>query len=128
MPAAPARPAGVLVVDDQPLIRQLLVLGLTGCGFAAWAAGGCAEAVEALRARPGEIDAALIDVRMPGAGGLETMAALRAVKPGLPCCLMTGHAEDRDALLAAGADGVLPKPFTPNQAAEALREMLAGRG
>jgi CheY-like chemotaxis protein len=93
-------------VDDEPAIRQLLVRGLPACGFAAWAAGGCAEAVEALRARPGEINAALIDVRMPGASGLETLAALRAVKPGLPCCLMTGYAEDRDAVLAAGADRV----------------------
>jgi CheY-like chemotaxis protein len=122
----PGRP-GVIVADDQPDVREMLAAWLAREGFAVFQAGTGEQAVALVAGRPGGIDAALLDCQMPGMGGPAALAELRRLKPGLPGCLMTGWADDPGALLAAGADRVLSKPFTPDQAAEALREVLRGR-
>jgi DNA-binding response OmpR family regulator len=108
-----ARRGGVLLAEDQPLVRDALTRFLEREGFAVWPAAGGAEAVQLLREHPGEIGVALVDLGMPGLDGKDTLVALRQVKPGLPCCLMTGHLPEgqREALLGLGAECVLEKPF-----------------
>jgi two-component system, OmpR family, response regulator len=123
---APRRPA-VLVVDDNPAVRQLLAAWLEGEGFAVWLAEGGPEAVEVYRRRAGAIDLALLDVNMPAWDGPRTLAALREIDPHLRCCFVSGHTgpyAEAD-LLALGAP-LLRKPFSLAEAAGVLRQLLGG--
>jgi CheY-like chemotaxis protein len=102
----------VLIAEDQAGLRAVLCLSLAGAGFRAWPAADGAEALEVFREHGAEIDAVLLDHRMPNKDGAEAMAELRALAPRLPCCMMTGAGPDVAAELAAvGATRVLTKPF-----------------
>ena len=117
----PRRP-GVLVVEDEAILRDLLEQALPPHGFTVWAAAGAADAVEALARHPEQIDAALVDLRLPGLDGPDTVAALRGVRPGLPCCLMGGDADPEDPRLLATGCPCLRKPF---HLAEVVRQLRA---
>ena len=122
----PRRPA-VLVVDDNPAVRQLLAAWLRSEGLVVWLAEGGPEAVEVYRRRAGAIDLALLDVNMPAWDGPRTLAALRQLNPRLPCCFVSGHTgpyAEHD-LLALGAP-LLRKPFPLAEAARVLRQLLGG--
>ena len=110
-----SNPLTILVVDDEPCICEFLVLALSREGFAVCKADCCAAAAKVLRHRPGEIDAALIDLRMPGQSGLETLATLRRLKPTLPCCLMGGDLGGL-RIEEVGVDALLHKPFSVGEA------------
>jgi CheY-like chemotaxis protein len=113
----------VLVVDDDDGVRRLLEVGLPGPGLVVRVAASGAEAVALYREHHRRIGVVLLDVRMPGMDGPQTLAALRQVVPGLRCCFMTGDMgpySEAD-LLGRGAALVLPKPLP--QLAD-LRELL----
>jgi two-component system, OmpR family, response regulator len=105
---------GVLVVEDEPAIGSLLELALTPHGFTVWTATGGREALELFRQHADEISLALLDVQMPGLDGPETFRALRALRPDLICCFMSGSTGDYTAqsLLELGATKVFSKPFS----------------
>ena len=110
----------VLVADDDPDIRRLIVMKLRSAGHEVTDVGDGTAAVDAARAvRP---DLALLDLSMPGLTGIEVCTALKAdpVLADVPVVLLTARAQERDveAGLAAGADAYLSKPFRP-------RELLA---
>ncbi len=110
-PPAPRAP-GVLLAEDQAALRGLLGLALSAAGARVFAAADGGEAVALFRGHPDAIDAALLDRGMPVLDGPATLAALRALRPALPCCLMTGAGPDaEEELLARGATCVLAKPF-----------------
>jgi CheY-like chemotaxis protein len=102
----------VLVVDDEPAIRGLLKVALEKMGFTVLLAADSTEALDVYgRWRP-KIALVLLDVRLPGLDGPQTLAALQRFDPALRCCFMTGHAgnySDQD-LLARGALRVFTKP------------------
>ncbi len=110
----PPRKTGVLVVDDEKIVRGFLALGLRSAGFAIWQADSGLQALELYRAHRDEIDVVLLDVRMPGMNGAQTFAALRELDPAVPCCFMSGDPGDVSisALLARGAAGFVAKPFS----------------
>jgi CheY-like chemotaxis protein len=111
MPALPHAPRpAVLVVEDEPRLRHLLTRYCQAIGVDSFAAGDAAEAARLLRAHAGQIGAALIDLRMPGGDGLEVRRRLDGVKPGLPCCLMSGLVGEGDAA-PDGFRRALGKPF-----------------
>jgi CheY-like chemotaxis protein len=123
------RPPGVLVVDDEESVRSLLVLTLPRFGFRVWAAAGGAEALSLFQAHAGQIDAALLDVMMPGQDGPAVLRALRGLAPALPCCFMTADAGKYgpDGLLALGAAHVFIKPFLLPDLAAVMRGLCASR-
>ncbi len=107
------RPRGLLVVDDDEGILAFLGVGLRTSGFAVWLASNGREGVDVYREHGPVIDVLLLDVRMPGWDGPETLSAIRAIAPDLPCCFMsgdTGHYTEAE-LLDLGAIAVLQKPF-----------------
>jgi DNA-binding response OmpR family regulator len=124
---AEVRPV-VLVVDDEPMVRDVLEQYLTREGFEVLTASNGAEALALCRSQPGRVALALLDLRLPGLDGAETMAALRAVDPGVRCCLMGGFVEDDESvrLLTLGAAEVLVKPFRFDELAGTLRGLLKG--
>jgi DNA-binding NtrC family response regulator len=109
-------PAHVLVVDDEPALRRSLARVLESRGMQVGLAEEGAQALEYIRRTPPDV--ALVDVMMPGMGGLETLAQIKAM--GAPCevVLMTAFADVDSAVAAmkAGAYHFLTKPFHSNDA------------
>jgi two-component system phosphate regulon response regulator OmpR len=120
----------ILVVEDDPRLRERLARYLTNEGFRVTAAGDAAEARTTLRAiNP---DLMVLDVMMPGESGLDLTQSLREAAlrqegiPGLPILLLTarGAPEDRIAGFEAGADDYLGKPFEPRELVLRIRALL----
>jgi len=101
----------VLVVDDEPEVRQVLEEFLVAKGYEVHAAESGPEALGALDTfKP---DVALLDVSMPGMDGVETLRRMVALQPRLPVIMVTANAEIAvtSKLLALGAADYIPKPF-----------------
>jgi CheY-like chemotaxis protein len=121
-PHAGAGP-GVLLAEDEPVVRDLLGMLLRSQGFGVWSAADGREAVEVYARHRDAIQAVLLDVHMPRLDGPQTLRALREINPGVACCFITGTAGDveEEQLRAMGPAAVLHKPCTPEELAEALR-------
>jgi DNA-binding response OmpR family regulator len=117
LPSAPR----ILVVDDEPAIRDLLCRALPAAGFRVLHAAGGAEALALLGAEPESPDVALVDRNMPGMGGEETAAAIQRLRPGLPILLATGEFDGR---LPESCAGLILKPFSLGNVVARLRELI----
>ena len=117
----------ILVVEDEPKLAGLLERGLAEEGHAADVAPTGEDAL--WMARSVEYDAIVLDVMLPGIGGVEVCRELRASEVWSPVLMLTarGAVEDRVAGLDAGADDYLPKPFSFAELLARLRS-LARRG
>jgi CheY-like chemotaxis protein len=134
IPAEPAEteslPAGtetILVVDDDPLVRELLAKELTTLGYQALSAATGEEADAMLKQHRGKVDLVILDWIMPGWGGKGTFQRLRQQYPSLKILISSGYGLDHgiQETLQAGASGFLPKPFLITQLAQTLRKILA---
>jgi two-component system, OmpR family, response regulator len=115
----------VLLVDDDPSVRQMLDLALSRYGVVPLVADGSETAVEVFRKHAQTIEVVLLDVQMPGADGPQTLAALRQINPHVRCCFMSGFSGKYSEvqLLAMGASQVFVKPFKSlEELARRLRE------
>lgn len=106
----------ILVVEDDEDLRALTTLALEQLGGWEVLGAGCGEtALEQAARQP--LDLILLDVRLPGISGQETLSRLRAddALARVPVVLVSAltHAEDADRLRALGADGVIAKPYDP---------------
>lgn len=117
---------GLLVVDDEPLILDLLKKALPLFGFRVFAAASAAEAAAVYAAHRAEIGLALVDVLLSGEDGLAALARLQAIDPAVRCCFMTGDSGMAvfPRLMAAGAPDVFIKPFEVGALAAALHRLL----
>ena len=121
---------GILVVDDDPVLGRILNGLLQEDGFAVWLTSDGYQAIKIYWGHRDDIDLVLLDVRMPGLDGPETMAALQEVDPHLPCCFMSGDLgryTERD-LLERGAKRILYKPFRLADLRQVLRTVLTSAG
>jgi signal transduction histidine kinase len=103
--------ASILIVDDEPGIRDMLRWELDGQGYEVEAASGGAEALERVGAR--EFDVVISDVRMPDVNGLEVLRTTKSCSPATEVVIITGQAELRDAVdcVRGGAFDFVQKPF-----------------
>ena len=104
----------VLVVDDDPRVRGLLHAALTGAGYAVLSAANGAQALSLLAGDPaGPLHAVLLDLDMPAMGGVDFARAYRQ-RPGphAPIVVLSGAVDAPERARAAGADALLPKPFS----------------
>ena len=101
----------ILVVDDESAIRRALRPPLMELGFQVSEASRGEEALQLLRTAA--FDAVLLDVNMPGIGGIETLRRMRAFAPRLPILMLTvrDQEEDKVEALDLGADDYVTKPF-----------------
>jgi two-component system, NtrC family, response regulator PilR len=115
MPQAPASPAHVLVVDDEPDLRTLYELTLLREGYRVEAASTLAEASQLLDERT--FDAVITDMRLPDGLGLELLQRMGAQQRSERCVVMTayGSAENAVEALKAGAFDYLTKPVDLKQ-------------
>jgi DNA-binding response OmpR family regulator len=125
--AAPAKPASILVVDDDRRVVELLQVALTANGFRVFTAADGDEGVRvAQRERP---DLVVLDVRLPRKSGFDVCETLRRdpEDPDLPIILVSAAAETDARLqgLARGADDYLAKPFSPKELIARIRRLIA---
>ena len=118
----------VLIADDHAVVRRGLaqIINDEDDMVLAEEASDAAEAFR--KAGSEEIDAAVIDITMPGTSGLELLKELRAKCPGLPVLVLSIHPEDQYAVrcLRAGASGYLTKDAAPDMLVEAIRIVTQG--
>ena len=117
----------VLLIDDHALVRKGIEELLQSRGVQVVAAVGSGEE-GVRRARELPADLILLDVKMPGMNGIETLKALRANGIGTPVMMLTMSREDADlsAALRGGAQGYLLKDIEPEDLVPALEAALQG--
>jgi CheY-like chemotaxis protein len=120
-------PGAAVVADDDPGVRLLAAAALAGLGFEVRAAENGAEAVDLVRAGGDAVRVAVLDVLMPVMDGKEAVAAIRALRPGLPVIVMSGYSEPDVAgqFRGDGVAGFVQKPFRPADLAACVRRAVA---
>jgi two-component system KDP operon response regulator KdpE len=101
----------ILVVDDEASIRQALRVTLGAIGFEVAEAATGEQALDLIRGA--RFDAVLLDMNMPGMGGMTACREIRRLSPGLPILMLTirDHQDDKVEALESGADDYVTKPF-----------------
>jgi DNA-binding response OmpR family regulator len=122
--SAPANSASVLLIEDEPGIVDFVARGLEAEGFTVTVELDGMEG-ERTALREG-FDMVVLDLMLPGRGGLEILQALRTAKPGLPVIVLTarGEVEDRVIGLESGAADYLAKPFSLAELVARMRAQL----
>ena len=117
---------GVLVVDDEHLVRVMVQLGLERDGFEVWPAPNGWRAIRLYREHRDRIAVVLLDVQMPGLDGPQTLDALREVAPQVVACFMSGDAcaNEPEELRQRGVAYFLAKPFRLDHLANVLRLLV----
>jgi CheY-like chemotaxis protein len=118
---------GVLVVDDNELVRMEVQLGLEQSGFDVWLAADGRQGIYLYRRHRDSIDVVLLDVHMPGLDGPATLHALCKLNPEVLVCFMSGDMGDYESEeLLRGAVYVIAKPFRLNELVRVLRLLTNG--
>ncbi len=117
----------ILVVDDDDLVREITVEGLRLQGYAVEEASRGEQALDRIQADPETFNLVVLDLNMPGMGGLKTLNALLKLNPKLRVLIVSGYVADGygSCVLATGAAGFLGKPFQLQALAETVREILS---
>ena len=125
---APTKKVRVFLADDHAVVREGLsrLIADTHDLELAGTASSSSEVIQA--ARGADWDAVVLDIGLPGAGGVEVLSQLKAMAPDLPVVIFTMHREDRFAvrLLKAGAAAFLTKTRAPGEVLEAIRKVARG--
>jgi two-component system KDP operon response regulator KdpE len=118
--------AKILIVDDAQQVRRVLHTALSAEGYTIFEAATGEEALESMRTSTP--DAILLDVNMPGIGGLETCREIRRTLD-VPILMLTVRNAERDKVLAldAGADDYVVKPFGMQELLARIRAALRRR-
>ncbi len=126
MPHAPnpASRVSLLIVDDEASIRHVLRSTLDASGFDVTEASTGEEALALLCEQ--RFDAVLLDMNMPGMGGMKACSEIRRLTPAIPIVMLTvrDDPEDKVAALDAGADDYVTKPFHLRELTARLRAAI----
>jgi len=118
----------ILVVDDDPRLRDLLRRYLTEQGFSVFLAEDAKEMNKIWQRE--HFDVLILDLMLPGEDGLSICRRLRAGQDNTPIIMLTAKAEDVDRIigLEMGADDYLSKPFNPRELLARINAILRRRG
>jgi CheY-like chemotaxis protein len=140
---APVAPAGkspapadlrgsgsILLVDDEPLLRQVGKTILERYGYSVLDAENGHEAVRIFRESADKIVAVLLDLTMPKMGGAEALRLIREIRPDVPVIISSGYSASatREHLGVGAIAGFIQKPYSAMQLAENLRAALGTGG
>jgi two-component system cell cycle sensor histidine kinase/response regulator CckA len=116
----------LMVVEDEPMLRELLVDVLAGHGYATVAAGNGKEAVNRYNREKERIHLVILDMIMPEMDGTATFHALRALDPSLKILISSGFSQDQGVqrLLSEGAAGFIGKPYQTDELLKAVASQL----
>lgn len=118
---------GLLLVDPDPVVRTRLVPELEREGWHVWAVADGAAALETYRAHPDRIDAALVDLQLPGLQGGRVLAELGQLNPVLTRCAMSAGltAYTASAFRRMSGTPLFTKPLDARALSRALYEMVS---
>jgi two-component system invasion response regulator UvrY len=118
----------VLIADDHPVVRQGLkqILADEPDFTVVGEASHAQELLEQMRKQ--DCDVVVLDITMPGRGGLDVLKQLRHERPKLPVLILSIHPEDQFGLrvLKAGAAGYMTKESAPDELVKAIRKVFGG--
>jgi DNA-binding response OmpR family regulator len=121
-------PVTILVVDDDPVIQNLLALNFEMEGYSVATASDGAEALDSIAAR--RPDVVVLDVMMPKVDGIEVVRRMKAdaTTAAVPVLLLSARAQAKDVSegLEAGADAYMTKPFDPADLLDRVASLLNG--
>jgi DNA-binding response OmpR family regulator len=114
----------ILVVDDDPIVRDVLLRYLDRDGLSAEAAPDGERALAAFEARPPDL--VVLDLMLPRVDGLEVFRRMRDADPDRPVLMLTARGRETDRLvgLRSGADDYVAKPFSPREVVARVRAIL----
>jgi CheY-like chemotaxis protein len=117
----------IMVVDDEATVCRSVAKILDRKGCQVTEALSVAAALEILEKDEG-YDLIIVDLMMPQTGGVELLKIVKETRPKIPILIITGFASIASAVETTklGAVGYLPKPFTPEELAQAVESVLAG--
>lgn len=127
---ASGRTSRILVLEDEPLIRQLVFANLSSRGFVVETTTDGASTVERYREeleKGSPFDLVILDLSIPsGQGGRETMEQLRALHPEVRAIVSSGYSDDAvmSRYMDFGFKAVLPKPYDPAELVALVSEVL----
>jgi CheY-like chemotaxis protein len=119
----------ILIVEDSPEIRELLVQVLSGAGYRALEAVDGQDGVDRFRENLDDVQLVILDVIMPRKNGKEAFEEIRSIKGEVKAIFMSGYTGDiisRQGILA-GEYNFIAKPLSPNKVLAKVREVLDGR-
>jgi DNA-binding NtrC family response regulator len=116
--------ASVLIVDDEPSVRQTLSEWMRRMNFRVFEAEDGRQAMEMIQ--KGEPDLVISDVVMPGMDGIQLLKEVKAVKGDIPFLMISGYPSRSTAveIMNHGASDYLPKPFTPEELTRRVNRTL----
>ena len=117
----------VLICDDDPHLRETIVEALEAESFEVESAERAVDAIQ--KVMRGGFRAVILDLRLPGLGGLDAISIIRRLDDKLPIIVMTGHGsyETEQAARAAGIFYYLVKPFGLEELAQAVHAAARSR-
>lgn len=116
----------ILTVEDEPIIREMIELVLSGAGYVVAPAGSGRDALDMLSRN--RFDLVLLDVHMPRMSGLEVLERMKTIGRPMPPVLMLTADREISTVTAArdrGCVGYVVKPFTPEMLLERVRRAMA---
>ncbi|MGE0085411.1 MAG: PAS domain S-box protein [Desulfococcaceae bacterium] len=125
----PADSGVILLAEDEEAVRDMLIQTLKKNGYSVIPAQDGNEAIRLYQEHKHRIDIALLDLVMPGTGGLEVLEKIKSADPGLPVILMTGYSrnmleKETDLLIRCE---MIQKPYRSNELLVKIRAMLEKR-
>jgi DNA-binding response OmpR family regulator len=116
----------ILVIDDEPMIREAIRLALSRSGYQVLIAADGRTGVELFRQHGPHVDAVLLDLSMPEQDGATVLGTLREIQDDVRVILSSGQAEAETLEHFGGQDlaGFLHKPFRPVELIDTLDELL----
>jgi len=119
----------ILLAEDNAALRDVVRRVMEPLGYRIIAANTGQEAVQLFKANQAKIRVVILDVIMPGLGGVEAYMQMRALKPGLPVIFTTGHTAESASLNSLLEEGAffLGKPHTPRELCQTIRSILDGK-
>ena len=128
LPKKADRGITILAVDDDPMVCELNKVILKGMGYDVILAYSASEAISTFEKQ--HIDLILMDVIMPGIGGVEAARKIRKINPKVPVIFATGYDKEEILKMSEGIEhcSILKKPFSMSDLSGYLQELLANRG
>jgi two-component system, cell cycle sensor histidine kinase and response regulator CckA len=116
----------VLVVDDEPAVRDVSKLFLEQNGYKVFTAEDGLQALQLFGEHSREIALVLLDLSMPGMNGEEVYRALRGIRPDLPIILSSGYGEHETMgmIKDSALTSFIRKPYRPKALLDKVREIL----